>query len=209
MLVVYKNKRSYWKVCRRGAFQYLSFSTALITTDPGLRLSRMTTTETTQSVDSENPAGRQFRMAPIFITALFFIVAVSFGCAITKRVLPNKSNERGKSAACKARPAVCRHPVAFLYGIWRLLLLSFPSVVVGNPFLPWLVSFETTDPRQKPSGMTAKQCNFCRCFFAVYFKGVVSFFFFVKILTLRNGYTRMYPPYKNVYKRPFWPFKRG
>ena len=36
------------------------------------------------------------------------------------------------------------------------------------------------------------------------FKGVVSFFFFVKILIIRSGYTRMYLPYKNVYKRPFW-----
>ena len=42
-----------------------------------------------------------------------------------------------------------------------------------------------------------------RRFFVVYFKGVVSFFFFVKILTLRAGYTRMYPLYKNVYKRLF------
>ena len=34
------------------------------------------------------------------------------------------------------------------------------------------------------------------------FKGVVSFFF-VKILIIRSGYTRMYLSYKNVYKRPF------
>ena len=34
------------------------------------------------------------------------------------------------------------------------------------------------------------------------FKGVVSFFF-VKILILRMGYTRMCPPYKNAYKRLF------
>ena len=37
------SKRSYWKVRRRGAFQYLLFS-FFITTDPGLQLSRMTTT---------------------------------------------------------------------------------------------------------------------------------------------------------------------
>ena len=36
-----------------------------------------------------------------------------------------------------------------------------------------------------------------------FLKGVVSFFFFVKILINRGGRTRMYPPYKNAYKRPF------
>ena len=35
------------------------------------------------------------------------------------------------------------------------------------------------------------------------FKRVVLFFFFVKILTIKAGHTRMYLPYKNVYKRPF------
>ena len=36
-------------------------------------------------------------------------------------------------------------------------LSSFPSVVVGNPsFLLSLLYFITTDPRQKPSGMTPK-----------------------------------------------------
>ena len=34
-------------------------------------------------------------------------------------------------------------------------------------------------------------------------KRVVLFFFFVKILTNRGRYTRMYPVYKNAYKRPF------
>ena len=53
------------------------------------------------------------------------------------------------------------------------------------------------------SGMTDKQCDFCRCFFVVYVKRVVLFFFFVKILTIKAGYTRMYLPYKNAYKRPF------
>ena len=43
----------------------------------------------------------------------------------------------------------------------------------------------------------------CRCRFVVLFKGVVSFFFFVKILINCGGRTRMYPPYKNAYKRPF------
>ena len=43
----------------------------------------------------------------------------------------------------------------------------------------------------------------CRCCLAVLFKGVVSFFFFVKILTISGGYTRMYPLYKDVYKRLF------
>ncbi|HAM42972.1 MAG TPA: hypothetical protein DCP52_03970 [Elusimicrobia bacterium] len=33
-------------------------------------------------------------------------------------------------------------------------------------------------------------------------KGLSSFFF-VKILINRGGYTRMYPLYKNAYKRPF------
>ena len=36
-------------------------------------------------------------------------------------------------------------------------------------------------------------------------KRVVLFFFFVKILTIRAEYTRMYPPYKNAYKRLFCP----
>ncbi len=40
-------------------------------------------------------------------------------------------------------------------------------------------------------------------FLAVLCKGVVSFFFFVKILINCGGRTRMYPPYKNAYKRPF------
>ena len=30
-------------------------------------------------------------------------------------------------------------------------------------------------------------------------------FFFVKILKIKAGYTRMYPVYKNTYKRPFCP----
>ena len=34
-------------------------------------------------------------------------------------------------------------------------------------------------------------------------KRVVSVFFFAKILTNRGRYTRMYPVYKNAYKRPF------
>ena len=34
-------------------------------------------------------------------------------------------------------------------------------------------------------------------------KRVVLFFFFVKILKIKAGYTRMYPAYKNAYKRPF------
>ena len=34
-------------------------------------------------------------------------------------------------------------------------------------------------------------------------KRVVLFFFFVKILKIKVGYTRMYPVYKNAYKRPF------
>ena len=44
---------------------------------------------------------------------------------------------------------------------------------------------------------------------AVYCKGVVSFFFFVKILIIRGGYTRMYLSYKNAYKRLFWSFVQG
>ena len=35
------------------------------------------------------------------------------------------------------------------------------------------------------------------------FKGLYPFFFFAKIFTNRGGYTRMYPVYKNAYKRPF------
>jgi hypothetical protein len=38
----------------------------------------------------------------------------------------------------------------------------------------------------------------------VLFKRVVVFFF-VKILTIKAGYTRMYLPYKNAYKKPFCP----
>ena len=86
-------------------------------------------------------------------------------------------------------------------------MVSFPSAVVVNLFLPWLFSSKTTDSRTlraaNSSGMTDKQCNFCCCFSVVYFKGVVPFFFFVKILTIRAEYTRMYPLYKNAYKRPF------
>ena len=38
------------------------------------------------------------------------------------------------------------------------------------------------------------------------FKGL---FFFVKILKIKAGYTRMYPAYKNAYKRPFYPNKKA
>ena len=66
------SKKSYWKV----SVQYLLFSSFFITTDPGLRLSRMTAT--TQDVDSENPAGRQFRMTPNFyhgfVVSLFAVI---------------------------------------------------------------------------------------------------------------------------------------
>ena len=41
------------------------------------------------------------------------------------------------------------------------------------------------------------------------FKGLFYFFFFVKILIIRVGYTRMYLVYKNAYKRPFWTFIQG
>ena len=40
-------------------------------------------------------------------------------------------------------------------------------------------------------------------------KVLFPFFFFAKILNIRTGYTRMYPVYKNAYKRPFWPFIQG
>ena len=40
-------------------------------------------------------------------------------------------------------------------------------------------------------------------------KGLFPFFFFVKILIIRGGYTRMYLSYKNAYKRPFWSFIQG
>ena len=40
-------------------------------------------------------------------------------------------------------------------------------------------------------------------------KRVVLFFFFVKILKIKAGYTRMYPVYKNTYKRPFCPNKKA
>ncbi len=36
-----------------------------------------------------------------------------------------------------------------------IVRVSFPKVVVGNLFLPWLFSSETTDPRLNSSGMTA------------------------------------------------------
>ncbi|WP_432635734.1 hypothetical protein, partial [Candidatus Avelusimicrobium sp.] len=37
----------------------------------------------------------------------------------------------------------------------------------------------------------------------LFLKGLFRFFFFVKILINRGGRTRMYPLYKNAYKRPF------
>ena len=40
-------------------------------------------------------------------------------------------------------------------------------------------------------------------------QGLCLFFLFVKILKIKAGYTRMYPPYKNAYKRPFWSFVQG
>ena len=54
------SKRSYWKVCRRGAFQYLFL--VFITTDPGLRLSRMTTTTN----DPRCRSRTKFRMTAFF-----------------------------------------------------------------------------------------------------------------------------------------------
>ena len=36
-----------------------------------------------------------------------------------------------------------------------------------------------------------------------FLKGCIRFFFFAKILKIKAGYTRMYPVYKNAYKRPF------
>ena len=41
------------------------------------------------------------------------------------------------------------------------------------------------------------------------FKGLYPFFFFAKILKIKAGYTRMYPVYKNTYKRPFCPNKKA
>ena len=38
-----------------------------------------------------------------------------------------------------------------------------------------------------------------------FLKGCIRFFFFAKILKIKAGYTRMYPVYKNAYKRPFCP----
>ena len=38
-----------------------------------------------------------------------------------------------------------------------------------------------------------------------FLKGLFYFFFLVNILKIKAGYTRMYPAYKNAYKRPFCP----
>ena len=46
-------------------------------------------------------------------------------------------------------------------------------------------------------------------FAGLLFKGLFYFFFFVKILKIKAGYTRMYPVYKNTYKRPFCPNKKA
>ena len=46
-------------------------------------------------------------------------------------------------------------------------------------------------------------------FAGLLFKGLFYFFFFVKILKIKAGYTRMYPVYKNAYKRPFCPNKKA
>ena len=53
--------------------------------------------------------------------------------------------------------------------------------------------------------MSAKNKVCVVLFLVVLFKGVVPFFFFVKIWIIRMGYTRMCPLDKNVYKRPFRP----
>ena len=37
----------------------------------------------------------------------------------------------------------------------------------------------------------------------IFIKMLYPFFFFVKILKIKAGYARMYPVYKNAYKRPF------
>ena len=44
LLIGLLSKRPYRKVCRCGAFRYLLLSSFRVTTDPGLQLSRMTTT---------------------------------------------------------------------------------------------------------------------------------------------------------------------
>ena len=103
-----------------------------------------------------------------------------------------------------------------------ILPSSSPKVSVGELSFRKRTTTAKTDSRLQHSGMTAtattvprtlraanfsemrtKQYRFCRCCLAVYCKGVVSFFFFVKILINRGWCTRMYLLYKNVYKRPF------
>ena len=98
--------------------------------------------------------------------------------------------------------------------------------------LSLLFPYITTDPRQKPSGMTPifimafvlfmgvvllvatlpKQCGSIsqkreksKPSAGLIIKMLYPFFFFAKILTNLGGYTRMYPVYKNAYKRPFCP----
>ena len=61
----------------------------------------------------------------------------------------------------------------------------------------------------KQGGSISQKREKCKLSAGLLFKGLFYFFFFVKILIIRVGYTRMYLVYKNAYKRPFWTFIQG
>ena len=61
----------------------------------------------------------------------------------------------------------------------------------------------------KQGGSISQKREKDKPFAGLLFKGLFYFFFFVKILKIKAGYTRMYPVYKNTYKRPFCPNKKA
>ena len=73
-------------------------------------------------------------------------------------------------------------------------------------FMGVVLLVETLLPKQ--CGSISQKREKDKPFAGLLFKGLFLFFFFVKILKIKVGYTRMYPVYKNTYKRPFCPNKK-
>ena len=69
----------------------------------------------------------------------------------------------------------------------------------------WSVGLRHCQNRVAPLVKRGKKVSRLQDFFL---KGCFIFFF-VKILKIKAGYTRMYPVYKNAYKRPFCPNKKA
>ena len=70
-------------------------------------------------------------------------------------------------------------------------------------FMGVVLLVETLLPKQ--GGSISQKREKDKPFAGLLFKGLFYFFFFVKILKIKAGYTRMYPVYKNTYKRLFCP----